>query len=231
MRSIIKAPVIWFSFALLFSAAAFGQDAGDVVKSGDPGTKVIRVGVVIPKVQLTDAKGEVEPGEALRSTYAALLNSPTIELVALDSKLASLALEEAGNLECDYLLNVNLKQEASKSGGGLFGRVLRDTGNRATYEASSSVPYGGGTGGSIARTTARSAIINTGYTMSNMTVKIKKNDKFLLNYALISANGQQVKDNNFEAKAKKKNDDAVLMGLIEESANDIAKAILANRDQ
>ncbi|NNE66819.1 MAG: hypothetical protein HKN33_09655 [Pyrinomonadaceae bacterium] len=216
--------------ALSLGSTVFAQEGGDIQK-GDPGSKVIRVGVVLPKVELVDAKGEVEPGEALRSTYASLLNSDVFELVALKSRLASLALAEAEKLECDYILNVSLKQVTKKSGGGLFGRVLRDTGNRATWEASTKVPGAGSTGGRIARTTARSAIINTGYTMSNMSIKVRKNDKFTLNYGLITGKGKTVADKEFEAKAKKKNDDTVLMGLIEESANDIAEVLLAARAQ
>ncbi len=219
-----------FAIVLVFSAVSFSQTAGDA-NTGDSGAKVIRVGVLLPKVDLRDAKGEVDPAEALRSTYAALLNSEAIELVALDAKLTALAIEEAGKLECDYILSVSLKQEEKKSGGGLFGRVVRDTGNRATWEAASKVPYGGGTGERIARTTAQSAIINTGYTMSNVSVEVKKNDEFSLNYGLSTAKGESVSDKDFEAKAKKNKDDTVIMGLIEESANDIAKAILANRAQ
>jgi len=218
------------SVAVLFAVTVSAQEATDV-DEGDPGSKVIRVGVLLPKVDLKDAQGEVSPEEALRSSYASLLNSDAFELVALESKLTTLALEEAEGLECDYILKLSLVQVSKKSGGGIFGRVLRDTGKRATYEASTKVPYGGGTGERIARTTARSAIINTGYTMSNMTVEIKKNDKFTLNYGLTTSKGKNVADKEFEAKAKQNNDDSVLMSLIEESANDIATVLLANRAQ
>lgn len=223
--------VLALAFILIFAFSVFPQVAGDANNNGDPGNKVIRVGVIMPKVELTDAKGEVEPGEALRNTYAALLNSGTIELVALEAKLTALAIDEAAQLECDYILNLSLKQEEKKSGGGLFGKVLRDTGNRATYEAATSVPYGGSTGERIARTTAQSAIINTGYTMSNMSVQVKKNDQFSLNYGLSTGKGQSVSEKAYEAKAKKNNDDSVIMGLIEKSANDIATVIIENRAQ
>ncbi len=231
MKKYANCTIIAFTFILTLALSVFSQVAGDANKSGDPGNKVIRVGVVMPKVELKDAKGEVEPGEALRNTYAALLNSETIELVALDARLTALAIDEAVKSNCDYILNVTLKQEEKKSGGGLFGRVIRDTGNRATYEAAISVPYGGGAGERIARTTAQSAIINTGYTMSNMTVEIKKNDEFSLNYGLTTAKGEEISGKDYEAKAKKNNDDKVIMNLIEESANDIAKSLIANRAQ
>lgn len=227
----VKSVVLSLTFVFSLALVSLAQTAGDEIVKGDPGSKVIRVGVVMPKVDIKAAEGEVAPGEALRATYAALLNSEVIELIALDSKLASLALTEAAKHECDYILNLSLNQIVKKSGGGLFGKVMRDAGNRATYEASTKVPYGSNTGTRIARTTARSTIINTGYTMSNMSVKVKKNDKFILNYGLMTAKGKTVSEKEYEAKAKKKNDDKVLMGLIETSANDIAKFIVDNRPQ
>ncbi|MEZ5344601.1 MAG: hypothetical protein R2681_03500 [Pyrinomonadaceae bacterium] len=225
MRRIFTYAVISVFTVLSFSAAAFGQSAGDT-NQGDEGRKVIRIGVVMPKVELVDANGEVEPGAALRNTYAALINGETVQLVALDARLTTLAIDEAAKKECDFILNLSLVQEIAKSGGGgLFGKIARDTGRRATWEAASSVPYGGGTGERIARTTAQSAIINSGYTMSNMSYKVKKSDKFVLDYLLTTAKGATVIEKTLDAKAKKNNDDKVLLGLIEESANDIVSAI------
>lgn len=225
MRKVVT--FIGFSILMVFSLSVFtfGQTAGETAK-GDEGTKVIRIGVVMPKVELADANGEVEPGAALRNTYAALINAETIQIVPLEARLTTLALDEAAKKECDFILNLSLIQEIAKSGGGaLFGKIARDTGRRATWEASSTVPYGGGTGERIARTTAQSAIINTGYTMSNMTYKVKKSDKFVLDYLLTTAKGETILENTIDAKAKKNNDDKVLLGLIEQSANEIVLAI------
>lgn len=213
-----------FAVTFCFSLVAFAQDAGDIDTDG--GSKVIRIGVLLPKVQLREATGEVDPAVALRNTYGALLNGDTYEVVALDSKLTSLVLDEAKKKSVDYILNVDLEQIIKKKGGGLFGKIARDTGRRATWETSRKVPYGGGTSGRIARTTARSAIINTGYTMSNMSVEVKKNDKFKLQYNLTKTEtGKVFHANEIEAKATKKNKDALLMSIIETSANDMVVAL------
>ena len=152
--------VLIISGFLAGSAMAQEQTAGDV--RGDGGTKVTKIGILMPKVVLKEATGEVSPAEALRNTYGALLNSDSIEIVAIGARLTSLAIEEAAKKNCDYLLNISLVQERKKRGGGLFGRIARDTGKRATWETANKVPYGRSTGGRIARTTARSTIINTG---------------------------------------------------------------------
>jgi len=220
-----------FTLILGLTFAATAQTAGEAEK-GDQGTKVTRVGVLMPKVNLVEAKGDMEAGAALRNTYAVLLNSETIQVVALDSRLASLALEEAKTKNIDYILNLSLVQEQKKKrGGGLFGRIARDTGRRATWETANKVPYGGSTGGRIARTTARSAIINTGYTLSRMKIKIKKSDKFILDYAMTDAKGESLLAKTIEAKAKKKNDDQVLIKMFEESGEEIVKTLRASLAQ
>ena len=210
--------VLTFVFCLNLVAFGQGGEAGEIDTDG--GSKVVRIGVLLPKVKLTEAKGEVAPEEALRSTYAVLLDSDLFEVVALKSKLTSLALREAEKLKVDYILNVDLEQIQKKKKSGLFGRIARDTTRSTTRETARRVPYGGGAGERIARTTAQSTIINTGYTMSDMTVKVRKNDKFTLDYNLTTPKGKVFYSNKLEAKAKKKNDET-LMNLIEESANDM----------
>jgi hypothetical protein len=222
MRSIFSLLSI-FTIIITLCLITLGQDqAGDV--QADGGSKITRIGLLLPKVNLVEAEGEVDPAEALRSSYAIMINSDLFEVVALESKITSLALDEANKLNCDYILKVDLDQEQKKKSGGLFGgiadRVARDTGRRTTRETARRIPYGGGTGEQIARTTAQSAIINTGYSMANMKVKVKKNDKFILDYNLTTAKGQSFYSNKIEAKAKGNNDDT-LMKIIEQSANDM----------
>lgn len=233
MKNLSKGTLILFGLLIItlsFNLQTFAQDeAGEIVSNS--GSKVMRIGILMPKVKLNEATGEMEPEEALRNTYAVLLNSDLFEVIALESKLTTLALNEATKKNCDYILNVDLEQIEKKSGGSKwFGKVARDAGNRATYETARKVPYGSGAGERIARSTAQSAIINTGYTLSDMTVEIKENDKFILNYNLTTAKGDAFYSNKIETKAKKNNDD-VLMKLIEQSGEDIVKVLLKNLPQ
>ncbi len=215
-----------FVIVSILSLAAFGYAQGEDIVEGDEGSKVTRIGVLMPNVKLRDAKGDIEPGAALRNTYAALINSERIQIVAMDSRLATLALEEAKKKEVDFILKLNLVQEAKKKGGGLFGKVARSAGRQATWETSRQVPYGRTAGGRIGRAAARSAIINTGYTMSNMTYKVRKSDKFMLDYLMTDVRGKTVLEKSIDAKAKKKNDEKALLNLIEKSANDIVSAVI-----
>jgi hypothetical protein len=75
----------------------------------------------MPKAQMT-AGDSAPAAAALRNTFAAYLNSPNIELVALNARLPSQALEEAKQSNCDYVLYVSLTQK--QGGGGMFGKAL-----------------------------------------------------------------------------------------------------------
>ncbi|MGI8544316.1 MAG: hypothetical protein ACR2MD_12700 [Aridibacter sp.] len=207
--------ILFISLFFVIQASAQGEDV-----KGDAGTRITKIGILLPEVKLMEATGDISPEEALRNTYAVLLKSDTFEFVAIDSRLTSLALEEAVKKECDYLLDVSLIQEQKKSGGGLFGKIARDTARRATWETANSVPYGGSTGGRIARTAARSSIINTGYTISNMNIKIKKKDKLTLDYKLSTAKGEKLLDKKIEEKAGSDTDD-LLMKMLEKSGEDL----------
>jgi hypothetical protein len=66
--------------------------------------------------------------------------------------------------------------------------------------------------------------------MSNMTVQIKKNDNFTLDYNLTTSAGDAFYSNKLEAKAKSNNDD-VLTKLLEQSGEDIVKVLLKNVKQ
>ena len=203
-----------------FPAFAQNMEMNEETTVGEKRAGVIRIGMILPKVSLTEATGDVDAPTALRNSYAALLNSETYEVVALDARLTSLAVEEAQSLDCDYILSVNLEQEEKKKGGGLFGKVLGDAGRQITNEAGNAVPYGGNSATKrVVSTTARSAIINTGYTLSDMSVKVNKNDQFTLEYNLAETNGRTVFSNTQKAKAKK-NNATVLSQIIEESIND-----------
>lgn len=198
---------------------------------GEKREGVIRIGMILPKVSLTEATGNVDAPTALRNSYAALINSDSYEVVALDAQLMVLAVEEAQKLDCDYILSVDLEQEEKKKGGGLFGKVLGATGRQVTNEVGNTVPFGGSTATKrVVNTAARTAIINTGYTLSDMSVKINKNDKFTLEYNLADDRGKTVFSNTQKAKAKS-NNDTVLSEIIEQSITDLVTFTRRNNDK
>jgi hypothetical protein len=84
-----------------------------------------RVGLVAPRVSLIGGGGSVnQEANALRQSLSSYLTGPRIGTVDLRAKLDSLALEEAKERSCDYVLYVSLtrtRQSAGRSGGSYGG--------------------------------------------------------------------------------------------------------------
>ena len=182
-------------------------------KPKNPG--VIRIGLILPKVQLT-AGDAAQAAEALRKSFAGHLNGPTIEVVALSARLPSQAMDEARQSQCDYVLSASMN--VKKGGGGsMFGRAI---GNIAG-SAAGHIPGGG----SATTGAARSAAITGVYTTAPIANSIKAKDELSLEYKLESVEtSKTVLSNSAKAKAKSDGED-ILTPLVETSAQTIVSTI------
>lgn len=183
---------------------------------------VTRVGVLLPKVSLNNVSKKVDPAVAVQNTFSALLNSDSIELIPLDASLKALAYKEARDKDCDYVLKINLSQKSKKKGNGFFNRILDKSADSAISESTSRIPTGNNVGGSV----GREAAVGAGQEVSKVEFKIKKKDEFVLVYELADPKSKTVRENTLKAKAEKDDDD-VLMPLIEEAANEIAEYLIS----
>ncbi|MFP5261939.1 MAG: hypothetical protein ACLGJB_08550 [Blastocatellia bacterium] len=201
------------------AAGGTGAPAG-VAPASVPGTVsaaapkkegAVRIGVVMPKAQMSDGVPTAQASEAVRNTFAGFLNGPSIEVVALSARLPEQALEEARRGQCDYILFSALTQ---KKGGGMFGKVM---GNVAGA-AGSVIPYGGGAGEAAARTTI--------YTTAAIAGSIKAKDELMLDYKLESMAGdaKPVLSNTSKSKARTDGED-VVTPLVEKAAQAIVGAV------
>jgi hypothetical protein len=160
----------------------------------------IRIGIIMPKVQVTGGNA-AEAAEAVRSSFATYLNGPTIEVVTLAARLPSLAMDEARQSQCDFVLSSSLTQKKG-GGGGMFGRALGNiAGSAAVY-----IP-GGSSAGSAA---ARSAAVTSVYTTANIAGSIKARDEVSLEYKLEPVDGSRPGvSNTVKAKAGSDGEDIV----------------------
>ena len=85
-----------------------------------PGT--VRIGLLLPKNGLS-AGGNMQDGEPVREAEGQLLTGPTLESVKLQAILPELAMAEAKQLNCDYLLSTTLNQQKPES-SGRFGKLM-----------------------------------------------------------------------------------------------------------
>lgn len=213
--------LVIFSVAGVFAQTGkSGDENPDTVPPKKEG--VMRVGVLLPKVSLNNVSKKIDPAVAVQNTFAALLNSESIELIPLDASLKALAYKEARDKECDYVLKINLSQKSKKKGNGFFNRILDKSADSAISESTSRIPTGNNVGGSV----GREAAVGAGQEVSKVEFKIKKKDEFVLVYELADSKSETVKENSLKAKAEKDDDD-VLMPLIEEAANEIAEYLIS----
>ncbi|HEX6124435.1 MAG TPA: hypothetical protein VFZ23_03605, partial [Pyrinomonadaceae bacterium] len=173
-----------------------------------------RIGLVMPKAQMSSADS-AQAAEALRNTFAAYLNSPNIELVALNARLPSQALEEARQSNCDYVLYASLTQK--KGGGGMFGKALGNIAGSAIGH----VPGGRNAGEAAARSVAVTGV----YTAADISGSIKSKDELTLEYKLESTDAARPGlASTAKAKAKSDGED-VLTPLVEKAAQAVVDVI------
>jgi hypothetical protein len=172
---------------------------------------VIRIGLVLPKVQLSSGDA-TQAAEALRNELAGHLKAPNVEVVPLSGRLTSAVSDEARQNECDYVLYSSMTVKKG-AGGSMFGRAI---GNIAG-SAAGHVPGGG----SASSGAARSAAIGSVYTTAGIVSSIKARDEVSLEYKLepVDRNKQGVA-NTTKAKANRDGED-VVTGLVEKAAGDV----------
>ncbi len=177
---------------------------------------VIRIGVILPKVQLT-AGDPAQAAEALRKSFAGHLNGPSIEVVSLSARLPSQAIDEARQAQCDYILSASMNVKKGGGGGSMFGRAI---GNIAG-SAAGHIPGGG----SASTGAARSAAITGVYTTAAIVSSIKAKDELSLEYRLDSVEtSKTVVSNTAKAKAKSDGED-ILTPLVQTSAQTIVATV------
>ena len=180
---------------------------------------IIRIGVVMPKVQMS--AGDPAPAaEALRNSFVSYLKGPSVEVIPLSARLASSVTEEARQSECDYVLYVSMS--VKKGGGGsLFGRAI---GNVAGATAGH-IPGGG----SATTGAARSAAIGSVYTTAAIVSSIKAKDEVTLEYRLEPTDpAKQRVANTAKAKASQDGED-VVTGLVEKAAGVVVATVSAKQ--
>ena len=176
---------------------------------------VIRIGLILPNVQMSSGN-VAQAAEALRNTFARYLTGPTIEVVPLTARLPSLAMDEARQSQCDYILSSSVSVKKG-GGGGLFGRAIANIGGSAAGH----IP-----GGSTAATgAARSAAIGGVYTTAAIASSIKAKDEVKLDYTLQPINSTSAPLSN-TAKTKASHDgEDVVDALVQRAATAIVSAI------
>ena len=189
--------------------------SGMTTPSSEKKPGVIRIGLVMPKVQTT-AGNNAQTAEAVRNGFAQYLKGPTVEVMPLTALLPSAVVDEARQKQCDYVLYVSMTIKKG-GGGGMFGRAI---GNIAG-SAAGHIPGGG----SATTGAARSAAITGVYTTAAIAASIKAKDELSLEYKLDKTETTStLLTNTAKAKAKSDGED-IVSPVIESAAQTIVSTI------
>jgi len=187
-----------------------------VSTGGEKKPGVIRIGLILPAVQLTSGNS-AQSAEALRNSFASYLKGPNIEVVTLAARLPSLALDEARQSQCDYILSASMTIKKGGGGGSMFGRAI---GNIAG-SAAGHIPGGG----SATTGAARSAAITGVYTTAAIASSIKARDEASLEYKLDQVDPPKSSlSNKDKAKASADGED-IVAPLIQRAAEAIVAVV------
>lgn len=163
---------------------------------------VVRIGVVLPRTQMERAAAGMDVATAVRNTLAQQLNSPTVEVAALEAREPQQIEAEARRKECDYVLHTGVVQK--KGGGGGLGGFLKKAAPVAVGG------YGGDEGANVSTAGVNSA--------ADVSSAVKAKDEITLDFRLVPAGGSTPKAaDTLKAKAKHDGED-VLTPLIERAA-------------
>jgi len=176
---------------------------------------VIRIGLAGVK---TGAVGEgisaADLSAAVQNSLIQHLKVPNVEVVALESKLASAVEAEAKIKECDYVASLTASH---KKGGGGFGMF------KALAPVISSVAPVAGTGGYIAGTVATQALIST----ATISGQVKNKDEITLDVKLNKLGGAPAFEKVLKAKARSNGDD-IISQVVEQAAQGIVDSLKAS---
>jgi hypothetical protein len=171
---------------------------------------VVRIGVLMPKAQMTQGASGMDVATPVRNTLVQRLSGPSVEVAVLEARDAQQAEAEAREKGCDYVLYTGVVQK--KGGGGGFGGFLK--------KAAPVVAMGGYGGGDAS--TGAGVPAAGGHTAADVSGAVKAKDEITLDFRLMPAAGGSTPRAADTLKAKAKYDgEDVITPLLEQAARAI----------
>jgi hypothetical protein len=172
------------------------------------------IAIALPAVQGV-AGSAVDVGNAARDLFTSYLAGPTIQVAALETRLASQAPAEARQKECGHVLIASLTRKRS-GGSGMLGRVIGQAGSTVAWQ----LP-GSGVGGAV----ARGAAVAGAQAASELASTTKAKDEMTLEYRVTTVDGRSVlKPKDEKLKASVDGED-LLTPLVQRVSESIVAAV------
>ena len=201
--------------AALCAVCASTASAQEAASDASPSSAGTCVAIALPTVK--GAEDATQMATAVRDLFVGYLKGPSINVVALDAKLAVQATEEAKQKSCNQMLVVSVTKR--RGGGGGLGRALAQAGSTAAWYT----PVG-----SVGTAAARGAVIAGAQAAAEIASTTKAKDEIRLEYRLVSTDGKViVKPKEEKAKASADGED-LMTPLVQTVSESIATAVIKN---
>ena len=198
---------------LLCGAAVPRLSAGQAVAGQDaapqPSASGACIAIVLPRLEGVEGDATAIAG-SVRDLFASFLRGPSMQIVPLEARLASLAVDEAREKQCPWVLMATITQKrgGNGNGGGLLGSVIG--------QAAWGMPMGG-----VGAAVTHGAV----QAISEMASSTKARDEIKLDYKLASVDGKtSFGPKSEKAKAKADGED-LLTPMVERAAEAIVGVV------
>jgi len=203
-KTVVTASVVGAAIVAALATPAFAQEAA----AGQTCTAM-----VLPSV--TGAEGSATAmATSVRDLFVSYLTGPTLRSVPLEARLATQAVEEAKQKNCEHVLVVTMTLKRHSGGHNVIGAVGNAAGTAAWY-----IPGGGGTAGAVVRGTSAS----TAAAVSSLASSTRAKDELQIQYTLSTVDGKTLLTRSDKAKAASDRED-LITPLVERAATAIAAA-------
>ena len=198
----------WILIAAFWAAAAPSTQS--------PGATPPCIGVMAASVTGLDGNAG-DAGKAVRDVFVSFLTGPSMQPVALEARVLQLAIEEAKQKNCAYILAASVSRKRG-GGGSAFGTALgRAAGTAAWY-----VPGGAGVGGAV----VRGLSVGAAEAVQQITSSTRAKDEMRLEWTLTPlASSSAPTSKNEKLKASSDGED-LLTPLVQRAAEIIVQTVL-----
>ena len=174
--------------------------------------------IAVMPASVTGVDGSaVEAGNAVRDLIISFLTGPSMQPVAIEARVRQLAVEEAKQKGCAYVVTSSLSRKRGGSGSG-FGQAV----GRAAGTAAWSVPGSAGVGGAV----IRGASVGAAEAVQQMTSSTRAKDEMRLEWTLSPlASEKAAMSSNDKLKASSDGED-LLTPLVQRAAEAIVRTVL-----
>ena len=173
------------------------------------------IAIVLPSVHGIEGNA-TDVSTSVRDLFASYLTGPSLQVVRLQARLASQAMEEAAHQNCGHVLTVTLSRK--HGGGGGIGRVV----GQVAGTASGYIPGGGTVGSAVVRGVAA----GTAQAVSALAASTRAKDEMQMEYRVSSPAGTIELGPTREKRKAKVDGEDLLTPLAEKAAETIVGTLV-----